>query len=323
MDNKYIEAVKALGQPFYRLLSCFPESLQASVREISIRAERPVVISTFDANYFLKKEGGFTKHTPISPYLASCSELKECIRVLTDYSLHSFKNEMNAGFITVHGGHRVGLCGSCVYDGGKIVAVNEISSINLRVARQIKGAAAFLCRMLFSEGLSSVLIAGPPACGKTTLLRDMARCLSGGVLTYSVKTSMIDERGELAAVYQGAPQNDVGALTDVFDGYCKEDGMLQAIRAMSPQVLLLDELSGEGDVSAVRRCMGAGASVIATIHAGSREELRTRAGVRKLLEAGGFSKVVILGGASAPGTVHEVLSADELFGEAESLCSSL
>lgn len=312
MDSKFLEAARALGQPVSGLISSFDENLQGSVREICIRAGRPVAISTFDTNYFLKKGGGFTKHTPLSPYLTSREEMRECVRVLTDYSLHSFKNEMNAGFITVKGGHRAGLCGSCVYEKGKIIAVNEISSISLRVARQIKGSAAFLCKSLFSKGLYSVLIAGPPACGKTTLLRDMARCLSGGVLTFSAKTSLIDERGEIAAVYQGVPQNDVGVLTDIFDGYGKEDGMQQAIRAMSPQVLLLDELSGVEDIHSVRRCMGAGAAVIATIHAGSKEELQSRVGVSELLKAGGFSKIVLLGQACNPGMISEVISAKEL-----------
>ena len=160
--------------------------------------------------------------------------------------------------------------------------------------------------------MCSTLIAGAPASGKTTLLKDIARCLGSGLTGSFVKLSLIDERGEIAAVYRGAPQNDVGITTDVFDGYQKGEGMLIAIRSMSPRALILDEIAGEEDAASVRQGLNAGAAVIATVHAASLDELYRKTHVRTLIAEGAFQKIVILRGADAPCEVAQIAEPKEL-----------
>lgn len=371
MDRKFLEATEYLTKPIRTLLHPFPE--QEQVREICLRSEKPLMLSTFAGDYFVGKDGGFLKapsyfgtwqsvvqaqataqdiqaqecdpptqirknsqnpqtaqaasstHTAqpsyaletnegrnFQPYIVSRDELRECVRILTEYSLHSYQREINAGFITIRGGHRAGIAGSCVYEAGRILSVNEISSVSLRIARQITGVADGLVRRLFPERVCSTLIAGEPASGKTTLLKDIARCLSGGVPGYYTKLSLIDERGEIAAVYRGVPQNDVGIMTDVFDGYQKGEGMAIAIRAMSPRALILDEIAGEADAMSVRQGLNAGVAVIATVHASNLDELYRKRHIRALITEGAFEKIVLLRGADAPCQVNEIVEPKEL-----------
>lgn len=311
MDEKYIEAISCVAPSIRKVAECFPDDLQKNVREISIRAGKPIVVSTFMGEYFFNLSVGFTQSAMGNLYVTTKSEIDECIRTLTEYSLHSFKREINMGFITIRGGHRAGIAGSCVYENGEIIAVNDISSVNLRIARQVNGVADELCRKVFNNGVCSVLIAGAPASGKTTMLKDICRTLAGGKYGYT-KLSVIDERGELAAVYRGVAQNDIGITTDVFDGYKKGEGMNLAIRAMSPKALILDELSTSSDVNSVIESLNAGVYVIATAHASNLDELYRKEHICRLIASGAFQKIVLLGRADTPCTIKEIVTPKEL-----------
>lgn len=234
------------------------------------------------------------------------------MRILTEYSLHSFQRELNAGFVTVRGGHRAGIAGTAATGDGKVLSVTDIGSITLRVARQIKGVGEELCRMLFSSGIHSTLLVGAPASGKTTLLRDVTRCLSSGMSGQYCKVSLIDERGELAAVYRGMAQNDVGVMTDVFDGYPKGEGMAIALRSMTPGLLVIDEIATEQDAASIRQSLNAGVPVLATVHAKSMEELHRKKHISSLLAEGAFLNIVLLKGAGEPCCVKQVVSGREL-----------
>lgn len=317
MDEKFCEAAGYLPSQLKNLLRRLPEQLQGSVREICLRAERPLVVSTFGGEYFADSAGGFHRLLPASPLIVSRDELSECVRILTEYSLHSYVQEINAGFITVRGGHRAGVSGSCVTDGERIVSVGNLSSVNLRVARQVKGCAVSLVRELYRERVGSTLIVGPPASGKTTLLRDMARCLANGEPGYYTRLSLIDERGELAAVSRGVPQNDVGVLTDVFDGYRKGEGMAIAIRSMSPAALILDEIATEADADSIRQSLNAGVAVIVSTHAATLEELCRKRHIRSLLSEGAFANVVLLKSAAEPCRVERIIRPKFLSSERE------
>lgn len=312
MDQAYMEAVRFFPPGIRTKLEQFPAVKQEGVREICLRAERPLAVCRFDGPVFLGENGQFSSGIPARPYRVKESELAEFLRILTGYSLHSYEQEIRAGFLTVQGGHRAGLAGSCIWGQEGVRTVREISSVTFRIARQVRGCASVLLRRLFQEGLCSVLIAGPPASGKTTLLKDLARGLSDGETGRPVKVSLIDERGELAAVCRGIPQNDVGVMTDVFDGYPKEIGMLQAIRAMTPQAIVLDEIAGEAEMRSIRQCLNAGAAVIASIHASTLDELMSRPLLRELFQTGAFRRIVLLKGAGTPGEVSEIFSPKEL-----------
>ena len=312
MDKKYLEAASFLTPGIKsRLCSAAPQ-LQSDAREICLRSERPLVVSGFSGNYFALRTGGFSKEMPSNPYIVAKEELDECVRILTEYSIHSYKREINAGFLTVRGGHRAGIIGSAVCGTGQVLSVTDISSVSLRIAREIQGAASELADLLFHREVHSTLIAGAPASGKTTLLKDLSRILSNGELGVHKKISLIDERGEIAAVYRGVPQNDVGALTDVFDGYRKGEGMNIAIRSMAPEIIILDELAGEQDALSIRQSLNAGVAVIATVHASSLDELYRKQHIRSLLNEGAFAHVVLLEGASTPGKVAQIADVKEL-----------
>lgn len=299
MDKNYLQVVKALPKEVQDYLTELPETLQPTVKEISLRIQKPITIVTFSGNYFPKNEGGFAKHLPIKPYILSSDTLFNCIKVLTEYSLHSYKNDINSGFFTIKGGHRVGVVGSCIYDElnpKKINSIKQISSLNIRVARQIKGVATGLVKEIFPQAVSSTLIVGAPATGKTTFLRDISCCISN---MYSMKVALIDERGELASVYQGVPQNDVGVLTDVYDGYKKGDGMSFAIRTIAPEVILIDEVYTQADMDAIRFCLNSGVSIIATTHAKNERELLAKKPIYRLLAEGAFENIVYLNNKSS------------------------
>lgn len=313
MDPSYLEAVSALAAGLQDRLKAAPTEIQRSAREICLRAERPLVLSTLQGPCFMRRDGSFAAQLPASPYVVTKEELDECVRVLTEYSLHSYRREINGGYLTVRGGHRAGVCGSAVCGRDEVLSVTDISCINLRIARQIRGSAGPLAEALYQRGVSSTLIAGPPASGKTTLLKDLCRILGGGELGFYKKISLIDERGELAAVWRGVPQNEIGIMTDVLDGYPKGLGMNLALRSLSPEVMILDELAGEEDARSIRQSLHAGCAVIASVHAGSLEELSDQAHIRRLLQERSFAHVVLLRGAGSPCEVKRIIGADELY----------
>ena len=217
----------------------------------------------------------------------SRSDIEECFQELYRHSVHSFSREIAEGYITLEGGHRAGFCGTAVMRGGQLDTLREVSCINLRLAREVRGCAEELHRAVFGGGLCSLLLAGAPMTGKTTLLRDLARILGG-----RFRVSLIDTRGELAAVCRGTPALDVGENTDILDGYPRAQGIECALRTLSPQVIICDELGS--DLDAVRQCCDSGVRLVAAVHAGSLEQLRRRRETSQLLPL--FDRVAVVGG---------------------------
>jgi stage III sporulation protein AA len=252
-----------------------PESDYARCHEIRLRVNRSLsVFCDNGENYLLQKggilklPGGFTDGITVTP-----ADIKYCFESLCDYSVHSFQKEIKNGFITVAGGHRAGFCGTSVSDNyNAVFSVKNISSINLRIAREVKGAAEEFAKKLFGGFKTpSVLICGEVGSGKTTILRDLSRILGN-----REKVALIDTRGELAAVYDGVPALDTGLFTDVFDGYGKAFAIDMAVRVMSPRIIICDEIGGDDDIKALRRAKLSGVSVVATAHAKTPEDLHAK-----------------------------------------------
>lgn len=284
-----------------QILSYFPEPLRgrlavlspqkrAGLREIRLRAGRAVRL------YHGGTEEELSGFGCASPQL-----LQEILRAVCEDSIHSYARELREGFITLRGGHRVGFCGTAVRGNGTVETVKYVSGFNFRLARSVYGCADALYQSVCADRLCNLLIIGAPGSGKTTVLRDLCRQLGN-----RVRVAVSDERGELAAVYHGLPQNDVGLMTDVLDGYPKGEGLMTAIRVLSPQVLVCDEISGAADTDALLCAVHAGVSVVATAHAGSIEEVHRRPDLAPLFAADVFSSIALLGTGSAVGTVVQM-----------------
>lgn len=199
----------------------------------------------------------------------SAAEIADVFAEICRYSVYSFQNEIAQGFVTLDGGNRVGICGTAVYKNGKIDFIKDISGLNIRIAHQKKGCADELFGRFFRQGAKSLILGGKPLSGKTTVLRELA-----GLLSERYRVTIIDSRNELSGSVRGTPTFDIGKNTDVLCGTEKSDGIMMALRTMSPEVIICDEIAN--DEEAVERCAYCGVMLIASAHAGSIAELEKR-----------------------------------------------
>jgi stage III sporulation protein AA len=212
------------------------------------------------------------------------------VELATRSSYHSASEQLRRGFVTLPGGHRLGLSGTAVTGGGEITGFRQFSSLDLRIARAKGTGSDVLYRLMEGDTFSSTLILSPPGKGKTTLLRELVRQLSDGTPGYRV--GLVDERGEVAALVDGVPQLDVGQHTDVMEGGSKAEGLLLMLRSMNPQILASDEITDPADVAALSMAAHCGVALLATAHAVCREELDERPLYRQMLGQKIFSKAV-------------------------------
>lgn len=288
-------------------LEYFPERLRESIgafstnlTEIRLRREKPIVLMKNSEMFFLDKNSQITKLFNSGCITISSSEIESFFYAICRNSVHSFQEDICSGFITLSGGHRVGLCGTAVVRNGKMFNVKNISGFNLRISREIIGAGEEIYNKVFCGGLKNVLIAGVPSSGKTTILRDLCRFLGS-----RYKVSLIDERSEIAAVYAGVPQNDVGLNTDVFDGYSKADGLETAVRVMSPDIIVFDEAGSQNEFGYMKNAMNCGIRICASVHASSVADIK-----RRLSFWSSFDYIVMLG--SIPPQDHKIYRTEDL-----------
>ena len=222
-------------------------------------------------------------------------DLRQVVENATQASAHTALDRVRQGFVTLRGGHRVGLCGSVVKREVQIFTLRDLSSLSVRVARPVEGQASGLLPQLTENGVFlSTLILAPPGAGKTTLLRDLVRSLSDGDAVPPVRVGVADERGEIAALWQGEPQLYIGRHTDVIDGCSKAEGLSILIRGMNPQVAAVDEITDPADVQAITEAAGCGVALIASAHGAGREDLIRRPVYRTLLENGIFRRLAAI-----------------------------
>ena len=224
-------------------------------------------------------------------YRVRPEDVKTTLELLTGYSVYAFEEELRQGYFTVEGGHRIGVAGKAVTEGGRVQRLSHISFLNFRVAHECKGCSEALFRRLYGDGqYYHTLLFAPAGCGKTTFLRDLIRLLSNAGL----RVGVADERSELAACHYGVPQHDLGMRTDVMDGCPKAEAMGMLLRSMTPQILAADEIGMEADVFAIRAAAGCGCKVVASAHGGSFEELIRNPVLRTLWEERRFERYVCL-----------------------------
>lgn len=208
-------------------------------------------------------------------------------------SIHAVLEQFRQGFLAVEGGHRIGICGSVALRSGELVNFRNISSLAIRFCHETPGIASPLVPQLFQEdSFQSALIFSPPGGGKTTLLRDLIRCVSDGVGCTSRRVGVADERGELGGMVRGRPQLNLGQHTDILDGCPKAEALLMLLRGMNPQVLAADEITAPGDMQAMEEVAGCGVGLLATAHGASPQEIRLRPVYRALLKRDIFRRFI-------------------------------
>lgn len=284
------------------LLSGLPLPLLEKLEEIRVREGRPLEINYSGTYHFVCEDGSLTQH-PGEAYKPNREDTHRLLDLISNHSLYTMEEELRKGFITIPGGHRIGLSGRTVLSGGGVEHLRDITGFNVRIAREIPGIADSLLPYLLERGRQRImhtLILSPPQHGKTTLLRDLARQISAGSRggregsRSSFKVGIVDERSEIAGSRRGIPAFDVGPRTDILDGCPKAEGMMMMIRSLSPDVLIADEIGRLEDAEAVTEALHAGISVVASAHGKEVAELARRPGLGGLLEHRMFERYVIL-----------------------------
>lgn len=301
------------------LLVQLPAEVAGALEEIRIREMRPLEIG-YGGRYAFVRPDGSIGGDGLAAYKPTREDCRALLETLTDHSLYAVEEELRRGYVTVPGGHRIGLAGRTVLEGGSVRHLRDISGFNVRIARARLGCSARLLPQLLDRGARTVrhaLIVSPPQQGKTTLLRDLARAVSAGEWSDPAasgwggrKVGVVDERSEIAACERGVPTFDLGPRTDVLDACPKAEGMMMLIRSMSPEVVVVDEIGRPEDADALREALHAGVRVLATAHASGLADVFKRPVLASLAREGMFGAFVLLS-RSGGRVEHRVIGASE------------
>jgi stage III sporulation protein AA len=292
--------LKFLPKNIADIISKIPPNQKDELEEIRIRINRPIEIMLKGAPQFL-------------PYIIQQDDAFHLMNKISQFSIYTLEEELKRGYITVSGGHRIGLAGKVILEEGKVKAIRDIASFNIRIAKEQVGIAEWLTPYIFKGTWLHTMIIGPPQTGKTTLLRDIARIISTGHNRKEIqafKVGIVDERSEIAGCVNGIPQMSFGHRLDVLDACPKAEGMMMMIRSMSPDVLVVDEIGRAEDAEAIQEAVNAGIKLIMTTHGSSMEEIRKRPSLKAIIEQKIFQRFIVLNRASGPGTVTQILDGD-------------
>lgn len=282
-----------------RILSVLPRSIRVLIgkehlqyeylQEIKLRVEKPLLLVYRGEEIIPGNQRG-------KPYIVTREDIREMLEYISNYSLYAYEQEMKQGYITIEGGHRVGMTGQAIIENGKVKNLRYISSINLIMSHEILGCADPIFPFItYNKKLYHTLIVSPPRCGKTTLLRDMIRQISNGNgWINGMSVGVVDERSELGGCYMGVAQTQLGIRTDVLDCCPKAEGMIMLIRSMGPEVIAVDEIGTAEDVHAIEYAMHCGCKMLATVHADSMEELRKKPLFDQMVAEKRFERYVLL-----------------------------
>lgn len=276
------------------------------IYEVRLRSNRPVALNYGGKFYFLSETGLSCESE--NAIVAEPKLIAEVVVRATDYSLYAVNDQLKAGFLTIRGGLRVGIAGEVVRDGEAVCTVKNFTSVNIRIPHEVKGAADKPYKFCCQNDLHNTLIVSPPGAGKTTVLRDLARQLGNRFPALNVL--LVDERNELAASYLGEAQLDVGIHTDIIANSSKAYAFSAGIRALAPDVIITDELSGAPDAAAVEYAAASGVKVFASAHASDHLDIALKPGFESLIKKRIFSRFVDLSMSQGAGTCDGVFDAD-------------
>ncbi|MBP2078221.1 stage III sporulation protein AA [Oceanobacillus polygoni] len=270
------------------------------LQEIRVRLNRPIELIFDDTTEWVKN---------LTPQMKEATYL---INQLSQFSLYRLEDELREGYITIEGGHRVGIAGKVTTTGSHVKAIQDITFFNIRIAKEKPGVALPIIPHIYRGNYLNTLIIGPPQTGKTTLIRDLTRLISNGSREITPKkVGVVDERSEIGASIKGIPQHNLGLRTDVMDACPKADGMMMLVRSMSPDVMVVDEIGNQKDIDALMEAVNTGVTVICSIHGGSVNELKRRPSLKPIFNQHIFERFIVLKRDTSPGRISQVLDQNE------------
>lgn len=279
------------------------------LQEIRLRVNAPLLVVYDNKEFFITQLSDLVS-SDMDAYMISKNEIRETMEYISNFSLYAFEEELKQGFITITGGHRVGIMGKAVLEDNKIKSMKHISFINIRLSHQVKGCADKVIPYIIGDRRNDcyhTLIISPPRCGKTTLLRDVIRQLSDGNKSRpGLTVGVVDERSEIGACYMGVPQNELGIRTDVLDCCPKAKGMLMLIRSMSPRIIAVDEVGSGEDIEAIEYVINCGCKIIATVHGNSIDDIKNKPILGKLVREKLFERYILLNNEKGVGHLEEI-----------------
>lgn len=288
------------------ILNILPQNIKSALenvidskelQEIRIRVDKPLIYQIGNKEL-------------INQYIPRAEDIKTIIQRMSNYSIYAFEEEIKQGYITIKGGHRVGICGRCIIEKNEVKTIKNIGSINIRICREVLACSDSIMKFIVrnNEVINTIIIS-PPKCGKTTLIRDITRNISEGMAKVNFngkKVCVIDERSEIGACYNGVPQLQVGIRTDILDGCPKSEGIMMAIRSMSPDVVLCDEIGTNKDMNSILTALNSGVNLITTIHGYGIEDLYSRPVFKEIIENKVFKRAIVLSSRKGAGTVEYI-----------------
>jgi len=291
------------------------QPFMSEIEEIRLRVKRPIIFRVGDREMTVTAQKEFTLQLE-QGYIITREEMERTVQILSQNSLYAWEDEFKNGYLTIPGGHRIGLVGRGILEQGEIKTLKDLSGINYRIGRQILGCAdEVLPYLVKKEQAYHTLIISPPQCGKTTLLRDVIRQISEGIpelLFPGMNVGLVDERSEIAGMYQGEPQFQVGLRTDVLDACPKAQGMMMLVRSMSPGLIATDEIGKKEDIEALYNALQAGVKVITTVHGSGFEEIKERRNIQSLINWRFFERIIVLSRREGVGTIETIIDGKTL-----------
>ncbi len=284
------------------ILNTFISKHTDTINEVRLRSGQPLCVFMNGKNVFLTQQGEPTSSAAMG-YIVTHKEIQDVFLSACKNSVYAYSEQLKKGFLTLSGGHRMAIAGRVVYENANISTMQNITSLSIRIASERKGCSGPLLHHIVQNGqIQSCAIISPPGGGKTTMLRDIARCLS----LYGYTVSVIDERGEIAGMNQGIASYDLGVLCDVLDGCKKADGLMMALRGLSPAVMLIDELGSIREAQAVWEGINGGVATIFSLHAATISQAVRREPMKYLLKKNAPDLLVLLSNSDSPGKIRAV-----------------